>query len=321
MKPLAILLALLAALALALPARADDAEVVSARLDGAEDLTVGDRFSLTVEVRHDPGTSIAVLTTSLLGNVDVVSVGRPATRQDGDRQLTTLRFELAAFVVGDLIVGPLVLQVIDGAGEPIEQLNIDAGNVEIFTTLGAGQEVLQLRDIEGQFAPPEAAASRARPFLYGLGALAAVVALGGAAYLYLRRRVRPGVSGPTLTPEEEAAAELDALGVDGLLAGNVIANYARLSRVVRAYISACYGFPAVSYSTREVEREMVRRGLDRWQARLVSGLLGGCDDVVYGGFRPAPARAETDLNLAYQILELEPARQPTLATAPAGGGR
>jgi hypothetical protein len=49
---------------------------------------------------------------------------------------------------------------------------------------------------------------------------------------------------------------------------------------------------------------MVRRGMDRWQARVVGGLLDQCDAVVYAHYRPAVERADADLTAAYEIIEM-----------------
>jgi hypothetical protein len=52
---------------------------------------------------------------------------------------------------------------------------------------------------------------------------------------------------------------------------------------------------------------------------LVSGLLSECDDVVFAGYQPAPERAESDITLAYQIVDMTEQPDRTPAPAPAGG--
>jgi hypothetical protein len=48
---------------------------------------------------------------------------------------------------------------------------------------------------------------------------------------------------------------------------------------------------------------MEAAGVDRWQARLVRGLLENCDAVVYSGYLPALDRRHADLNIAREIVE------------------
>ena len=61
---------------------------------------------------------------------------------------------------------------------------------------------------------------------------------------------------------------------------------------------------AFAMTTRELGDQILNRGVDRWQARLVSGLLSQCDAVVFAGYRPALERADTDLTAAYEIVEM-----------------
>ncbi len=62
---------------------------------------------------------------------------------------------------------------------------------------------------------------------------------------------------------------------------------------------------------------MLKRGLDRWQVRVASGLLEQCDAVVYAQYRPAPERADADLTAAYEIVEMSrPEPEPEEVTSP-----
>ena len=48
---------------------------------------------------------------------------------------------------------------------------------------------------------------------------------------------------------------------------------------------------------------MEAEGVDRWQSRLVRGLLDECDQVIYAGYRPAMERRTADLGIARELLE------------------
>ena len=80
--------------------------------------------------------------------------------------------------------------------------------------------------------------------------------------------------------------------------------YGGLALTVRTYLAARFGFNAHALTTRELERRMVSHGVDRWQARLVGGLLERCDDAVYVRRYPEVASADHDLTVAYEIVEL-----------------
>jgi hypothetical protein len=82
------------------------------------------------------------------------------------------------------------------------------------------------------------------------------------------------------------------------------AYYQLIGASIRRYLTDRYGFPAFAMSTTELETQMMKRGVGRWQARLVAGLLAQCDSVRYAEYVPAPARAEGDLTAAYEIVEI-----------------
>ena len=88
-----------------------------------------------------------------------------------------------------------------------------------------------------------------------------------------------------------------------LLDVDPVGAYRALAAIVRKVISDQYGVPAASLTAREIGGRMESQGVDRWQARLVSGLLQECEAVVYAGYVPAAERRHADLSMARQIVE------------------
>jgi hypothetical protein len=112
------------------------------------------------------------------------------------------------------------------------------------------------------------------------------------------------------TAEDRARRRLDAIGRAGLVGqGEMEVYYGELSIAVRDYLEERFGFRATALTTRELERRARSAGIDRWQARLVGGLLQRCDAAVYAGVWPDPASADHDLTLAYEIVELSRPRR------------
>jgi hypothetical protein len=105
-------------------------------------------------------------------------------------------------------------------------------------------------------------------------------------------------------PEDRARVVLDTAGAGFSIGGDYIEYYSSIGVTVRRYLTERYGFPAFALTTRELEAEMLKRGLDRWQVRVASGLLQQCDAVVYASYRPAAERADADLTAAYEIVEM-----------------
>jgi hypothetical protein len=150
------------------------------------------------------------------------------------------------------------------------------------------------------------------------GALAALVLVS--VLLFWRRRVlehrdvfaeADGEEEP-LTSEDKARGQLDRAGVQFASTADYTSYYAAIAVTVRNYLTARYGFAAFALTTVELQYEMQRRGIDRWQARLVAGLLTQCDSAVYAGYRPAHERADADLTAAYEIVEMSRPQPPVV---------
>ena len=180
--------------------------------------------------------------------------------------------------------------------------------VAVASVIPAGEPLTDVRDLKAQLAVPGAAPVYVRPAL----AVVAAAAVAGLVLLLaraLRRRPAPSPAGPPPLPEDEARAELERLAALALPErGAHKEHYRLLGGCVRGYLTGRYGFPAFALTTAELEERMVGQGVDRWQARLVSGLLQECDDVRYGQYVPAAARADADLTAAFEIVEMTRAR-------------
>jgi hypothetical protein len=124
--------------------------------------------------------------------------------------------------------------------------------------------------------------------------LALALFLAGRAVVRRLRRVLP--------PEMAHGPVRGLGGAEALLADDPVGAYRRLATAVRTVLSERYGFPASALTTGELQHRMEAEGVDRWQARLVGGLLEECDAVVYAGYRPAIERREADLTMAREIV-------------------
>ena len=116
-----------------------------------------------------------------------------------------------------------------------------------------------------------------------------------------------------------AQAELERISQLGLLDNGEIKQFHMLlASCIRRYLTAKYRFPAFALTTTELKRSMTDFGVDRWQARLVGGLLTESDAVNFAQYVPARARCEQNLEMAYQIVDAaDPAIEQRAEAAPA----
>jgi hypothetical protein len=217
----------------------------------------------------------------------------------------TIRFELAPFITGEVLVPPLPLRFTlpdDSTGA----VETPSSVIEVTSVLPAAGQVAP-RDLKPQAeigSPPPTWPVPAIAAGIGVLVLLVVAQMGRRRFRRYRvaraLRLAPAFVGP----EDEARAKLHEAGAAYQATGDLTAYYTALGNTVRSYLTERFEFPAFALTTREMEAAMRRLGLDRWQIRVATGLLSQCDAVVYARYRPAEERADADLTAAYEIVEM-----------------
>lgn len=293
MRRFALAAALLIALAAVSGAGAEDGNSARASRRAA---AIGEQFTLTIEVLTAPDATVEIDPAApAWRGVEVVRLLSAGKRTEGDRVRHVLTLTVAAFAPGEIAFEPVVSVIASGS---VTRLQLPAVALRVASSL-APDDPLELTPLP----PPAAIGGAESPFLrpaIALGVLALAVVLGGLVTAAVRsRRNRPlpfeperAVPQPVLLDEAEALIDRDP-----------IAAYRKLGLLVRAALGERYRFPARALTTTELGRRMEAAGVDRWQARLVTGLLQECDAVVYAGYRPASERRHADLTMAREIVE------------------
>jgi hypothetical protein len=298
-------------------ASAADPVVTDLEVDASEQLTVGDRFRYVIRVEVDNGTTITVAPAGLPEVLSQTRRIETQTRSLGaGRSELTVALEVAAFLPGPLDLPPIKLRARGPGGATID-IETPPSRVVVGSVLPA-DGALTPRDLKPQ---AEIGTSTPAALYAGLVALTIALLLVVALIVWRTRRLaRPAPA--AVAPEPVVAAEDRARsGLDGaaplLHRGDYDAYYSTISVTVRSYLTERFEFPAFALTTTELQERMVRSGMDRWQARLVAGLLNQCDAVVFAQYRPAPERADADLTAAYEIVEMSrPAAPAETVVAP-----
>lgn len=287
---------------------------------------LGEHVRLTILVHHDERLLVAAerpLQTAELLIVDVAPETRTPPAAGGTRVTTEFGFTLAAFRLGAISPGALRVSWLRDDGVTGE-LVVTTPTFEVTRTIT--DPAADLRPLKPQLSLGEAPPLWQRPEALA-GGLAVVAAAGAAAVLWRRARRRRAAAGAPSTVDEtierEARARLTAIAERQLPEQAQYEQfYGGVSATVREYLSRRFEFPATAMTTSELAAQMTAHGVERWQARLVSGLLDRCDAAVYAGRHPDPASADHDLTMAFEIVELsrpadpsEPATSPEVVTA------
>lgn len=330
MRTLAVLMALAASL-VAMSPRGALAQQPPAPILGVEitmnrpEASIGDRVLLTLRIRHRADVAV---TASPLAPLDV---------EFGKQNVTTLALPdgvvqtTVTWTVQPFVLGPVGLRAF-----PVAWVTQDGQTGRflvqpprfVVQPIRTADDVL-LRPLKDPVAVPGGPPAWLRPALYSLAAVASTALVVTLLWLLVRqiralldRRRRGSVMAPVsivLTAESTARESLDDLAGLRLTDANAFEQYyGTIAVVVRRYLSDRIGFNAHALTTDELERRMTANGVDRWQARLVGGLLERCDSAVYAHRFPDPASADHDLTVAYEIVELSRPGAPPVGVLPRG---
>lgn len=283
------------------------------------DPSIGDRLLLTLRVRHRADVAV----TATPEPPASIEFGKPAvsTRAmpDGAVQ-TTVTWTVQPFVVGRVRLSAFPVAWVTQDGRT-GRFQVQPPDFEVVPTRGPDDTAL--RPLKDPVTVPGGPAAWLRPTLMALAVAGGLALIAGAGILVVRRlrpvlrRIRGEVDvepAPVpLTAEASAREFLDDLAGMTLVDPTAFERYyGTIAAVVRRYLSERIGFNAHALTTEELERRMTANGVDRWQARLVGGLLERCDAAVYAHRFPDPASADHDLTVAYEIVELSrPGAAPT----------
>lgn len=267
---------------------------------------IGDLVRVIVTVTYSSDLLVTASRFVPAQGIDLVEALPPVTELLETAAVTEFVLVLQPFVLGQTAARELSVTALDIEGRTSE-FTVTVPPLTVRSTVTAGD--LELRPLKPQLsidgAPPLWQSTAAVVTLVG----AAAVAAGGGLLVWRRRRRSAGdidaIEAPDTSAEASARRRLDGVAAASLLDDEEFERYyGELSHTVRSYLEQRFGFRATALTTTELERRMRRRGLDRWQARLVGGLLERCDAAVYARDRPDVASADHDLTVAYEIVEL-----------------
>ena len=292
------------------PAAAEP-ELVDFRLETPERLTVGDRFHYVLTLEAAANTEIGLAPGSLPPELALIGQPAPARTDIGDgMESIVMEIEIAAFTTGAVEVPALSLVYTEPDGT--------AGEITTQPSVVVVSSVLpQSGDVTPRDLKPQAVIGSPSALGTILTALAAVLVALVVILLVLWRLARRPAKEPQeevdeaeLGPEDRARAILGRAGAAFAADRDFVEYYSVLAVTIRNYLTERYGFPAFALTTSELQHEMLRRGIDRWQARLVDNLFSQCDAAVYARYEPALERADHDLTAAFEIVEMSRPKPP-----------
>ena len=274
-------------------------------------LKVGDQIGLRLTVTHPSDIHVEFpILYDKLGQLEVLGARQlDSLRNTDGAQVSAMEYTITGFVPGRYQIPPLSVTYVDPQGEQHTITAADELPLEIVSLLAALPDA-QLRDIKPPVVIPQAPIAYDRTLaLVALcvGSLGLVVL----AYRSWPRGLRPAlIPAAALAPEMAARQELERIArLDLLARRDYTTYYGLISSCIRRYLDARFDLHALGSTTEELRRTMESLRLDRWQARVIRGLLEECDAAKWARYEPVHARAERALTIAFEIVDLTPSPQ------------
>lgn len=259
---------------------------------------LGEHLSATIRVTAPAGAVVEITPgTPSWAGVELVTTASPSVVTRGAESLWIFEVKVAALLPGDIAFAPTVVIV---SGAEVTTRTLPPVPLTVLPTLGP-DDPLELTPLLPPVAIEGAESPLLRPAI-AAGAALSVALVSVLTLLLVRRwmrRPRRVVARPAVMQELPGLQTAEAV-----IDSDPVSAYRVMSSVVKTELARRYSLRATALTSNELRRRLEDRGVDRWQARLVGGLLEECDAVIYAGYRPAAERRQADLTMAREIVEV-----------------
>jgi hypothetical protein len=277
--------------------------VVQTSVDQAE-VYIGDLITYRITIIHD--TSIQLVPPPLganLGAFDVKDYEPDIEKKlPGGRVQTETKFVLSTFTTGDYQIPPMpVLFTLPDSSKKV--VLADAVPIKVRSMLENVGDSADIKPLKAQYE------FKRNWMPYYVAAGVAVLLLAVLIYWWIRRR-RRRKKGPEevvdLRPAWEIAFEMLAMLNQTQLIndGRFKEYYIQLTEIVRAYFGRMYRVTVLDMTTEEFLGQFVEMDLPAGLFEQTSAFLKHADLVKFAKYVPESERAESDLLVAHDLVEI-----------------
>ncbi len=274
-------------------------------------LTIGDVVPLTITVQHPAEDRL--LPTALgptWGPFEVRTQSPVQTTQQRNGSASSQQvIAVTLWQTGTFATPPLALQVLDAQGNQ-HPITTTAISLTVHSVLQAGDE--SLRDLK-----PQATLPLPARWPWIAGGLLALLLIGAGIWWWLRRRPTPLPAQPTAIPDLRPAYQiaLDEIArIEGLhlpALDRYKEHYTLIIDVLRRYLLATYGIPALDQTTDELRQTLHNTALPSEQRDALFDLLSEADLVKFAQVTPDYAAAQQlPAQARHFVLNTQPPATP-----------
>jgi hypothetical protein len=276
-------------------------------------VTVGDRITLTITVRHDSAQVVGWPEAPAdLDPFEVLHFGVSPPSHLNDRRVSRAQYVLTTFDLGDLEVPSIELALRGEGAAESRVLLTDPVPISVVSVQPDSADIVDIK------APLAIARNWLLLVPWALGLLIAT-ALGYWAYRRYRSRARPEAPKPATPPRPAdvvANEALDRLEAAGLLErGEIKQHYVEVSEIMRVYVEGRYGIDAMELTSHDIEAELRNRHVKRQALERFTVFHERCDLVKFAKLRPGLETTRAIVPLARELVRITRPEVPAPATA------
>lgn len=226
----------------------------------------------------------------------VLSVELQPPQERGAARVQDLKMKVAVFALGNQSLAALDWTLKNPDGSPTA-VTSPAVEVTVQPPSPSLRDSGDIRDIRGPWSP------RVWPWvLLLLGALAA----GAYGYRKYRKKKDAVTGGQAAVPDNRTFEEIALAELDALLAGGLPVKefYDGISDILRIYLERRHSVQAMSMTTQDLQRHMIRGALDPKARSLTKNLLDRCDLAKFARYLPPEGERQKDCETGKEIVRI-----------------
>ncbi|WP_104418030.1 hypothetical protein [Neolewinella xylanilytica] len=250
-----------------------------------KEIVIGDQINLTLNISAPPGTQVYPVPAAVVAESEGLEVIRAEalnTVAENPELLLEQRFLITSFDTGYVTIAPIPVFYERANGVRDTAFTPDLRLVVRGAVVSDEEEIMPIKPIIEE--------PRNLLDYWWVFAILALVLIGLGIREYRRRQTREVPPPPPPPPPHEVAlARLDVLERERLWqSGQTDTYYVELTRILRTYLEARFGIPALEMTTRQLTTALdTREGLNREQRSELSELLQLSDLVKFAKATPA----------------------------------
>ena len=286
---------------------------VNARAElSRKEITIGDQINLVVNVSAPPGTTVFPLSAEAIEGVEVVREEDLNTLAEAPELLLEQRFLVTSFDTGYVTIAPIPVFFEGANGVRDTAFTGDLRLTVMGAVVSDEEDIMPIKPIIEE-------PRNLLDFWWVFAILAALLIFFGVREYRRRQTAAPPPPAPPPPPHEVALGELNDLEQRRLWqSGQTDEYYVVLTRILRRYLEARFGIPALEMTTRQIITALdTREGLNREQRSELSELLQLSDLVKFARATPAEELHIQGLHRVREFV-VETQSEPEVATVPDG---